>query len=1073
MVSALNVHASIFHPFPNESKAIPVSEIGSSTSSIICNHIRDDLRAINRVVLNPNANPFIPKIGVNILAQPQRIFLERKDIITGYNDVINNEEESNGHGAEKLLNDLRLKNLNRLIIGHLNINSLRDKFEALGQIVKHNLDILILSETKLDHTFPDSQFYMGGYRLIREDRDKNGQYGGGIAMFIREDIPCKELKFQVAREIEGIFLEINLRSKKWLLMTGYNPKKESITHFLKYISQGIDKYLCKYDNLLLIGDFNSELCEKDINEFCDLYTFKSLIKEPTCFKNKYNPTCIDLILTNQKTHFQNSTTIETGLSDFHKMVVTVLKTNFQKSSPTTIKFRNYSKFNDEDFRLELSNELLLNCELNNITYAEFKHIFMRVLNQHAPLKTKIIRANNAPFMNKSLRKHIMTRSRLKNKLNNEPSEKNEKAYKKQRNLCVNLFKKAKKEYYTNLNPSVIADNKKFWTVIKPLFSDKTKVRNKIILIEGENILSEDKEVAEKLNSFFINAVNNLGIEGYDTSEFINNEDNSFIINLKDKFKSHPSILKIKENINVAPNMQFSFNSMDINDVKNKIRNLNEKTTSPDDIPAKILKTSYDVVSPYITEIYRISCQEKGFPKCLKEADVTPIHKKGERSQKGNYRPVSILPTISKIFEKDMFEQIYSYFQKYFSPYLFGFRKGYNTQYCLAILIESWKKAIDNNKNAGAILTDLSKAFDSLNHELLLAKLEAYGFDEPSLHFIHSYLSDRKQRTKINNTFSNWTSVESGVPQGSILGPLLFNIYMNDIFWFTPDIQIANYADDSTPYATSKDIESLLDILEKNTEILMLWFKQNYMKSNNDKCHLLISSPDDVTIKIGCEEINNDKNVKLLGVTIDHKLNFSEHVKILCKKASIKLHALARVSKYMSSNKLRIIMKSFIESQFGYCPLIWMFHNRTLNNRINRIHERALRLVYKDNISTFEELLNKDGSFCIHHRNLQKLAIEMYKVKQNMAPELMNNIFIQKENAYNLRRKHIWKMRAVKSVYHGTESLSFRGPKTWDILPTDIKNSESLRDFISKVKKWKPVGCTCRLCKIYVNNLGFI
>ena len=246
-----------------------------------------------------------------------------------------------------------------------------------------------------------------------------------------------------------------------------------------------------------------------------------------------------------------------------------------------------------------------------------------------------------------------------------------------------------------------------------------------------------------------------------------------------------------------------------------------------------------------------------------------------------------------------------------------------------------------------------------------------------------------------------------------------------------------------------------------------------MTSNNDKCHLITTSPDDVTIKIGCKDLTNEKNVKLLGVTIDHKLNFSDHVSKLCKKASIKLHALARVSKYMSMNKLRTIMKAFIESQFGYCPLIWMFHNRTLNNRINKIHERALRLVYKDNTSTFSELLSRDGSFCIHHRNIQKLAIEMYKIKHSISPQLMNDIFIQKDNTYNLRSGQVWEIRAVKSVYNGTESLSFRGPKTWDMLPTDIKKSESLREFIFKVKRWKPEGCTCRLCKIYVNNLGFL
>ena len=158
------------------------------------------------------------------------------------------------------------------------------------------------------------------------------------------------------------------------------------------------------------------------------------------------------------------------------------------------------------------------------------------------------------------------------------------------------------------------------------------------------------------------------------------------------------------------------------------------------------------------------------------------------------------------------------------------------------------------KSAGAVLTDLSNAFDSLNHELLLAKLEAYGFDEPSLNFIHSYLTDRKQRTKVNNDVSSWATIDAGIPQGSILGPLLFNNYMNDIFWFTPEINIANYADDSTPYNTSNDIETLLDILQKNTETLMQWFNENYMKSNNDKCHLIVSSPDDVSIKIGCNEI---------------------------------------------------------------------------------------------------------------------------------------------------------------------------------------------------------------------------
>ena len=163
----------------------------------------------------------------------------------------------------------------------------------------------------------------------------------------------------------------------------------------------------------------------------------------------------------------------------------------------------------------------------------------------------------------------------------------------------------------------------------------------------------------------------------------------------------------------------------------------------------------------------------------------------------------------EIYEKNMYDQILSYIDKFLSPGLCGFRKGYSTQHCLAIMIDRWQKAIDNGQLAGALLTDLSKAFDCLNHELLIAKLEAYGFDRASLQYVYSYLSGRKQRTKVNNSFSEWCNILFGVPQGSILGPLLFNIYINDIFFFVSKSDIANYADDTTPYSTKANLDSLI------------------------------------------------------------------------------------------------------------------------------------------------------------------------------------------------------------------------------------------------------------------------
>ena len=409
-----------------------------------------------------------------------------------------------------------------------------------------------------------------------------------------------------------------------------------------------------------------------------------------------------------------------------------------------------------------------------------------------------------------------------------------------------------------------------------------------------------------------------------------------------------------------------------------------------------------------------------------------------------------------------------------SPYLCGFRKGYSTEYCLIVMLERFRKALDNNEKFGALLTDLSKAFDCLNHELLIAKLEAYGFDQLSLKMILSYLSGRKHRTKVNNSFSEWSEILSGIPQGSILGPLLFTIYINDIFYFVHEEWVANYADDTTPYCIKGNFEELIDELQMDSNRLLEWFNTNFFTLNADKCKLLISNKEnDLSIDIEGETILCEKSVKLLGVKIDNKLTFTEHISSICKKVSLKLHALARVSHFMDHNKLRLLLKAFIESQFSYCSLIWMFHSRQLNNRINNLHERALRLVYNDHVSSFQLLLVRDKSFSIHERNLQKLAIEMYKVKNNLSPSFMHSIFPSSDITYNLRKNHEFRLSNVRTTYNGTETLTYRGPKTWDLVPNDIKESNNLNEFKRKIKHWKPVGCTCRMCKVYIPNLGFV
>ena len=377
-------------------------------------------------------------------------------------------------------------------------------------------------------------------------------------------------------------------------------------------------------------------------------------------------------------------------------------------------------------------------------------------------------------------------------------------------------------------------------------------------------------------------------------------------------------------------------------------------------------------------------------------------------------------------------------EPFLSKYQCGFKEGYSTQYCLLSMLKKWKRVVDNGKVFGILLTDLSKAFDCLSHELLLAKLHAYGFSFSALRLIHSYLTNRKQRTKINSSYSSWQEILFGVPQGSILGPSLFNIFLCDTFFVVSQTDFAAYADDNTPYS------------------------DNQMKANKDKCHLIVSNNVKVSMKIDSIEVENSHCEKPVGVKDDRELKFKEHLEGIIKKASKKVNVLSRITPYMNIAKRKLLMNSFFISQFNYCPLIWMCHSRTINNKINSLHERCLRIIYNDYRSSFEYLLDRDKGVTIHLKSVRTLAIEMFKVSKNLSPQLVTEIFEKRNNVYDLRNPSDFVRPRIRSVFNGEESISYLGPKMWDIVPPELKALETVNAFKIEIKKWKP-ECPCRLC----------
>ena len=265
-----------------------------------------------------------------------KLMVENEIIAENNNEVLENLEEKEldeidlDEDPNVILSNIRKNNLNRLTIGHLNINFLAGKFEALKLLIKEKLDIFVLTETKIDESFPTNQFLIDGFSPpFRLDRNK---HGGGVLIYISEYIICKEIELcSKPKDSEFLFIELNLRKKKWLLMGGYNPKKESISYFLEHVGSCLDKHMANYDNLLLLGDFNSTMSEEVMSHFCETYNLENLITDFTCYKSADNPTSIDVILTNRKNSFDHSLAIETGLSDHHKMVVTILKVYIKKN----------------------------------------------------------------------------------------------------------------------------------------------------------------------------------------------------------------------------------------------------------------------------------------------------------------------------------------------------------------------------------------------------------------------------------------------------------------------------------------------------------------------------------------------------------------------------------------------------------------------------------------------------------------------------------------------------------------------------------------------------------------------
>ena len=806
---------------------------------------------------------------------------------------------------------------------------------------------------------------------------------------------------------------------------------------------------------------------KQYKQFISNFGLKQLIKHPT------RVTCdtsslIDHILINSDDKISQYGVIDIGLSD-HQMIYCTRKLVRNKPGLQKIlesrSFKNYSVDNFESALKDLDFPNYETFTDLDMAYSDFIDKLTKVIDCIAPLKKSKIKNKSQDWFDREIAEKIAIRDKLFKKFKKSRLHVDNEIYLESKKEVKNLIKSKKLEFLENKLNQNIGNPKDLWKTIKSLgLPNKTSnISNLCLQKDGENIF-DPKSTAEIFKDFFSNLASNLV---------------SKLPKPSGNYGKH-FISSYYKNLNI--NSNFEFTPITEQTILKILRDLNTaKAPGIDNLPGLFLRDGANLLALPIAQLCNLSLSTSSFPSGCKNAKLKPLYKKGSKTDPKNYRPISLLPIVSKIIEKVVHEQTSLFLNQYNILYKFqsGFRSNHSTSSCLSYLNDKILKGFDSGLLTGMILIDLQKAFDTIDHDILLEKMVHLKFSSSTISWFKSYLSDRTFKVNINGAYSNPGDLTCGVPQGSILGPLLFLLYINDMpKSVSSDLFL--YADDSCLLFQHKDLKEIEKQLNKDFSNLCDWFIENKLSIHfgDDKTKSILFVNKYKVKKTGKLDINYNgiqikqhSKVKYLGCILDETLNGESMALSVISKVNLKLKFLYRKNRFLTPALRRLLCNALIQPHFDYACSAWYPNlNKALKNKLQTAQNKCVRfcllLGNRDHIG-FEEL-EKINWLNINDRFEQCLSVSAFKFFKNQCPAYMSDIFEPVSNRrVSTRNAYLKLSQPFRKTTQGQNSLSYIGPSVWNKLPESTKSDNNVNTFKHNVKKY----CFNNIRRKY--NLGLI